>query len=146
MAELLVISGSPVRGASTDLVLQMIADVIVAACEPRLAVNVTSVKLNNLSFIPCQSCGVAPAEGYCIYDDDLAPILERLASCDCLLFGSPVYFDSVSAQAKMLIDRCNCMRPANFEGRDRQQTFLRRIDAARPGPILHSMSFTGGDL
>ena len=42
-----------------------------------------------------------------------------------IVLGSPVYFDTVSAQAKLMIDRCNCLMPYvgrsdgtfGFEGR-----------------------------
>jgi len=34
-----------------------------------------------------------------------------LDMADILILGTPVYFDTVSAQMKLMIDRCNCITP-----------------------------------
>jgi multimeric flavodoxin WrbA len=78
---------------------------------------------------------------WCLIDDSLTPLLNMIAACDCLIFGSPLYFDSVSAQAKLVIDRCNCFRPADFANTDPQHDFLKRIPRTRPGAML----FVGGE-
>lgn len=99
-------------------------------------VRQTFVKLNDLTFIACQSCGEVPECGFCFFDDDLTKVYRQLERCDCLLFGSPVYFDSVSAQAKMFIDRCNCFRPPDFHHVDHRHNFLRRLTRKRPGAMV----------
>lgn len=38
-------------------------------------------------------------------------IYDALKSYDAVVLGSPVYFDTVSAQTKLMIDRCNCLMP-----------------------------------
>jgi len=94
------------------------------------------VNLNDLDFIPCQACGEAPTPRFCFFDDALTPVYRELARCDCLLFGSPVYFDAVSAQAKAFIDRCNCIRPADFGGIDLEHDFIKLLDRKRPGAMV----------
>lgn len=96
----------------------------------------TFVKLNKLKFVPCQSCGEVPTFEYCFYDDDLTDVYTKVEHCDCLLFGSPVYFDSVTAQAKMFIDRCNCFRPPDFDNVDPNHRFIRRLKRKRPGAMV----------
>lgn len=136
MIKLLAISGSPVRGSSTDFLLRHIMDTIGAQLSPTWKTRTTFVTLNDLKFVPCQACGQAPETGYCIFDDDLTDIYKEVVECDCLLFGSPVYFDSVSAQAKAFIDRCNCFRPPDFGGTNPDHSFIRRLKHCRPGAIV----------
>jgi multimeric flavodoxin WrbA len=136
LTKLLVISGSPTAESSTDLLLKAASDSIVEAMGDASPVEVSFIKLNSLQFIPCQACGKAPHEEWCVFHDDISPVLDQLAECDCLLVGTPIYFDSVSAQLKLLMDRCNCFRPADFDGVDPEHDFIRRIKSKRPGGMI----------
>lgn len=136
MIKILTISASPVEGASTDIILREIAGAIINRLRPALEVENYFVKLNEMTFFPCQACGKAPTPAFCFYNDDLADVYNILAECNCLLFGTPVYFDTVSAQAKMFIDRCNCFRPADFERVDPEHDFIRIIKRQRPGAMV----------
>jgi multimeric flavodoxin WrbA len=49
--------------------------------------------------------------GHCRIDDDMRQIHALIDAADILILGTPVYFDTVSAQTKLMIDRCNCMTP-----------------------------------
>jgi multimeric flavodoxin WrbA len=60
---------------------------------------------------PCRDCGVDPYPKYYLFDDDMQLIYVALESWDVIVLGSPVYFDTVSAQTKLMIDRCNCLTP-----------------------------------
>jgi multimeric flavodoxin WrbA len=134
LIKILSISGSPVSNASTDILLNRVSEAIKTELAGKAEAVVSFVKLNAITFRPCQSCGVDPTPRWCFYED-LYPVLEELAACDCLLFGSPIYFDSVSAQAKAFIDRCNCFRPAEFD--DESDTrFIKRIQRSRPGAMV----------
>jgi multimeric flavodoxin WrbA len=136
LINLLTISASPVLRSSTDLLLKRTAGSFKSALSGQLKVRQTFVKLNEITFIPCQSCGEAPERGFCFFDDDLTEIYRKLERCDCFLFGSPVYFDSVSAQAKMFIDRCNCFRPPDFDKVDPDHDFLKKVTRKRPGAMV----------
>jgi multimeric flavodoxin WrbA len=114
MTRILTLSGSPVKDSSTEIILAEIGRGI-AELSPKPPVN-ELVRLNDLQYIPCQACGKSPEPEYCFFHDNLDPVYDVLINCDIVLFGSPVYFDSVSAQAKAFIDRCNCLRPPDFEG------------------------------
>ncbi len=136
LIKLLVISGSPTAHSSTDLLLNAASEAVVETLKPTTPVDVSFVKLNALQFIPCQSCGKAPHDDWCVFHDDVSPVLDQLAECDCLLVGSPIYFDSVSAQLKLLMDRCNCFRPGDFDDVDPEHDFIRRIKSKRPGGMI----------
>ena len=64
---------------------------------------------NELTIKPCQACGPEPTTGYCIFHDDMDPIYAAMASAHAIAVGSPIYFDAVSAQLKLVMDRSNCI-------------------------------------
>lgn len=134
--KLLILSGSPIIGGSTDLLLQEIEKVFASAMPLGISVESQFVRLHDLKGLPCKSCGEAPQTGYCIYDDDISDLYEAVASCDCFLFGSPIYFDSVSAQAKLFMDRCNCFRPADFDNVVPDHDFIKLLKRKRPGGMV----------
>ena len=135
MAKILAISGSPVAGASTDILLDAVASGVIEVLGDKTT-TWRLVKLSNLQYQPCQACGVAPESGFCVLEDDLTDLYVELAECDLLLFGSPVYFDTVSGQAKTFIDRCNCFRPADFDNKDPEHDFLKLLPRKRPGAMV----------
>jgi multimeric flavodoxin WrbA len=102
----------------------------------RFAVRANWVDLNELEMLTCQACGEAPTPKFCFFDDDLSPVYDELARADAVLFGSPIHFDSVSSVAKIFIDRCNCVRPADFNDTDPDHDFLKLIRNKRPGGMV----------
>jgi multimeric flavodoxin WrbA len=54
---------------------------------------------------PCNGCMGCTESGECIIEDDMQGVYEKLEQCNGLIFGTPVYFINVSAQAKAMIDR-----------------------------------------
>jgi multimeric flavodoxin WrbA len=132
MPHILTINASPVTGSSTEILLSRVAEGIRSNCDD--PVSETIVCLNDYQIKPCQACGESPEPDYCLYKDDIYPVIEMLVECDMVLFGSPIYFDTVSAQAKLFIDRCNCLQPANFENQS-GHLFKRIIKKKRCGGI-----------
>ncbi len=98
--------GSPVRGGNVELLVEQ----VLAGAASRNAIT-QKVFLNDLSIRPCQSCGIDNRAGVCRLDDDMSLVQRLLVESDLLVLGTPVYFDTVSAQMKLMIDRSNCMTP-----------------------------------
>lgn len=121
--------------SSTDFLLRRLGDETVGQLKGHRDAEHESIRLNQMPIIPCQACGEAPTQGFCIYHD-LDDIYAKVAECDCLLFGSPIYFDSVSAQAKLFIDRCNCFRPPDFKNVDPEHDFIKVLKRKRPGAMV----------
>ena len=136
MIKLLTISASPVKGSSTDFILSEIAHAIGSSLGDSEQVECTTVRLNDLEYIACQACGKSPEPEYCFYDDDLTQVYKALIECDCLLFGSPVYFDSITAQAKAFIDRCNCFHPPDYDNVNPDHQFIQRLTRFRPAAMV----------
>jgi NAD(P)H-dependent FMN reductase len=103
---LVALNGSPVRGSSVDLLLQAIC-----AGAEEAGGRTEHVYCNELNVKACQACGPEPTTGYCIFHDDMDRIYAALESAHAVAVGSPVYFDGVSAQLKLVMDRCNCVTP-----------------------------------
>ena len=56
-----------------------------------------------------RACGPEPTTGWCIFHDDMDPIYAAIERAHAIVVGSPVYFDTVSAPLKAVMDRCNCV-------------------------------------
>jgi len=53
----------------------------------------------------CNACQVCFKKGECVHKDGFQGIYEKILAADGLVWGSPNYFHSVTAQMKTLIDR-----------------------------------------
>jgi len=65
--------------------------------------------LRGLSIAPCVECNACHKNGVCRVQDSFQAVFEKLLSADRLVFATPIFFMAVSAQAKLLIDRCQCL-------------------------------------
>ncbi|HEY6867279.1 MAG TPA: flavodoxin family protein [Candidatus Eisenbacteria bacterium] len=103
---LVALNGSPVRGSSVDLLLRALGEGAEEAGGRSL-----QIVCNDLVVKPCQACGPEPTTGLCIFHDDMDRVYESLERAHAVAVGSPIYFDTVSAQLKLVMDRCNCVTP-----------------------------------
>ena len=103
---LVALNGSPVRLSSVDLLLEAVCTGAATA-----GGRTETVRCNDLQVKPCQACGPEPTTGYCIFHDDMDRVYELLHDAHAIVVGSPIYFDAVSAQLKLVMDRCNCVTP-----------------------------------
>lgn len=67
------------------------------------------IRLVDYKIGPCTECNACYSTGTCRVEDDYQQILEKLINTDRLVFATPIFFMTVCAQAKMLIDRCQCL-------------------------------------
>ena len=102
-AQVLGIMASPRKGGNTDVLL----DAALEAARQSGAIT-EKIIINNLSFVPCQDCEDVREDGKCKIQDDFQKIYEAVLSADSIIIASPIYFGSISAQLKMLIDRFQC--------------------------------------
>ena len=122
--------GSPKKNGNVDL---LVSEVLKGSGSQ--GAETSKIYLNDLSVKPCQSCGVDPSPKYCVFDDDMSLVYAVLESCDVVVLGSPVYFDSVSAQTKVVIDRCNCLMPYVKQA-DGSFDFERRMKKRKKGVFV----------
>ena len=53
----------------------------------------------------CTGCGVCNTTHACVQKDDMAALLQKMADADGIVLATPVYFYTMDAQLKTLIDR-----------------------------------------
>jgi len=50
-------------------------------------------------------CGACQGKGKCVQKDDMAEVLDKMIAADVIVMATPVYFYTMNAQMKTLIDR-----------------------------------------
>ena len=63
-------------------------------------------KLNFMNIKPCQDCGGCTKTGICVVNDGMKDIYDAIRDADRFIVASPIFFYTVSAQTKTMIDRC----------------------------------------
>ena len=99
--KVLILSGSPRKGGNSD---QLCDEFMKGAIEAGNSVEKIRVAEKNIS--PCIACYYCrTSKGTCVKKDDMAEVLQKMIDADVLVLSSPVYFYSIDAQMKTLIDR-----------------------------------------
>jgi multimeric flavodoxin WrbA len=95
--------GSPRKDGNSALLLR---ETIRGVTESGLKVQIFN--LNEMNISPCQSCGGCEDTGVCVFHDDMTQIHASIREASRIILASPIYFFGVSAQTKIMIDRCQC--------------------------------------
>ncbi len=123
------IVGSPNKKGNVDILVSQ----VLKGAKSRGA-RTEKIYLNDLKIKPCQDCGRDPYPRYCFFEDDMERIYDLLETCDSVVLGSPVYFDTVSAQVKLMIDRSNCLMP--WTRLSESSGFVRRMKKRKKGIFI----------
>ena len=111
--KVLIISSSPRRGGNSDLLCDRFME---GAREAGLEVE--KVFLKDLKINYCTGCNRCyNGEHPCPQRDDAAGVLEKMVAADVIVMATPVYFYTMAAQMKTLIDRC-CARYTEISGKE----------------------------
>ncbi|NOY85995.1 MAG: flavodoxin family protein [Deltaproteobacteria bacterium] len=100
--QILILLGSPRKTGNTAILAQHLAEGAEGS-----GADVRTLYLHGMNISPCTGCNhcqEADANG-CIIVDDMQDIYGHLREADSIVFASPVYWFSVTAQIKMVIDR-----------------------------------------
>lgn len=101
MKKVLILSGSPRKGGNSDLLCDEFMKGALQAGNEVTKINVAAKKV-----APCHGCYYCRSHaGECAFKDDMAPILQSIIDADVIVLASPVYFYSIDAQLKAVIDR-----------------------------------------
>lgn len=96
----LIISASPQRGGNSDYLCE---EFMRGAQESGHEVD--KLFFHDLNIHYCRGCGVCNDTKKCVQKDDMSGVLDKMVDADVLVFGTPVYFYTMDAQLKTLIDR-----------------------------------------
>lgn len=94
------IGGSPRRKGLSDSLLDEALDG--ARSE---GCHIEKIVLSELKIRPCDDCGGCGEKGTCVIEDDMAKVRPEIEQADGIIIASPIYFASVTAQLKAMIDR-----------------------------------------
>lgn len=100
MKKVLILSGSPRKGGNSDILCD---EFMRGAKESGNEVEKIRVAEKEIGY--CRGCYACKSTGVCAVKDDMAKILQKMIDADVLVLSSPVYFYSIDAQLKALIDR-----------------------------------------
>lgn len=101
MKKVLILEGSPRRnGNSVILSNEFARGAKEAGC------SVESLHISTQKISGCLGCNACYRNGgTCIQDDDMKEIRDKMLSADIIVLASPIYFYSMTAQMKAVIDR-----------------------------------------
>lgn len=98
--KVLALSASPRRGGNSDLLCDQF---IKGSLEAGLSAEKIFLKDKGINY--CTGCGVCFNGKGCSQKDDMGEILEKMVEADVIVMATPVYFYTMNAQMKTLIDR-----------------------------------------
>jgi len=96
----LILSASPRKGGNSDL----LCDEFLRGARDA-GHRAEKIFLGDRKIGHCTGCGACGKSRACVQKDDMAAILEKMVRADAIALATPVYFYSMAAQLKALIDR-----------------------------------------
>jgi multimeric flavodoxin WrbA len=129
---------------------------LAAARETAGGVETELIELAGMDIRPCTACGECKSGLTCPIDDDFASLVPVLADKEVIgmIIGTPVYFGTMTAQCKTLIDRCVMFRRNGWIFRNRVGGVLAvggvrnggqelTLEAVRAAMLCHDMICVG---
>lgn len=101
--KVLILSGSPRKSGNSDLLCDEFMRGAVEAGH-----EVEKIRVQEKTVACCVACYECRDSGVCAIEDDMAEIMQKMIDCDVMVLASPVYFYSIDAQLKAVIDRSVC--------------------------------------
>ncbi len=100
------LQGSPRKKGNTDYLLSAFMQAA-QDCGARIC----SLDVPTADIEPCRGCGVCEKTGYCVIRDDAMTtgIYTLMRQADVVVAASPIFFYSMSAQLKGLVDRTQAL-------------------------------------
>lgn len=98
--KVLILSGSPRKNGNSDVLCDQFSK---GAREAGHEVEKVRVAEKRIGY--CIGCGACQETGKCVQKDDMAAILAAMVEADTIVLATPVYFYTMCAQLKTLIDR-----------------------------------------
>ena len=104
MKKILAIYGSPRRKGNTTLLLN---HAVQGALDTEARVE--KIVLRDLKMSPCLEIYGCKETGRCVIQDDFQEVYDQLLACHGVMLASPIFFYTVSAHTKILMDRCQSL-------------------------------------
>ena len=99
--KIVILLGSPRREGNSAALAERIAEGAAGA-------KVEVFYLHGMKIAPCNACEGChkPGAKGCVIKDDMQRLYPPMTEADAIVFASPIYWFTVSAQMKLAMDRC----------------------------------------
>ena len=108
--QVLGIVGSPRVNGNTDILVDEILSGVRSS-----GGTISKIYISDFDIKPCASCMACKSGAKCPIDDQMSELYDRVSKADGIVLGSPVYWNCVSAQMKIFMDRCFAFLDSNYE-------------------------------
>ena len=98
--KVLMLNGSPKANGNTAAALKEMETVFLQE-----GIEVETVLVGNQAIRGCVGCGSCGRLGKCVFDDAVNEIAAKLAECDGLVVGSPVYYAAPNGALLAFLNR-----------------------------------------
>ena len=98
--KILGLSCSPRKSGNTEILL---SEALNGAQHEGAKAELFSVSGKEIK--PCDGCYACSKTGECHIKDDMQTVYQKMIEADGIIFGTPIYVYSMTAQAKAIIDR-----------------------------------------
>jgi len=92
---------------------------------------------------PCLEIYGCKKTGRCVIKDDFQEVIDKLLACKGIMLASPIFFYSVSAHTKILMDRCQSLWVKKYWV---DQTPYRKTNPSRKGLFIAAGATKGKKL
>ena len=113
----LILSASPRKGGNSDTLCDQFRKGAEEAGN-----RVDKIQLAELSIDYCSACYVCKKLGHCVKQDDMEQIIAKIRNADVIVLATPVYFYTMCAQMKTMIDRT--LGGAQMPGLENKEFYL----------------------
>nr|WP_153923863.1 flavodoxin family protein [Romboutsia faecis] len=107
--EVLIINASPRKNKNCFFISNIISSKLK---ERNISYEVFNIYDMNIEY--CNACGFCEKTGYCRIKDEMTPMYEIFNKSKGTIVVSPVYFDSVTAKLKTLVDRTQAFYASKY--------------------------------
>lgn len=97
---ILILSASPRKNGNSETLCNQFTKGALEAGH-----KVEKIRLHEQKIDFCTGCAACLKLGHCVQKDDMAVILEKMAKADAIVLATPVYYYTMNAQMKVMIDR-----------------------------------------
>jgi len=132
MKNIVIINGSPRSKGNSSYLAKSLATHVTEANDGDFQVQIFSPTTH--TFSSCIGCENCVKTGECVHNDDMNTLAEALEAADVLIWVTPLYFGTVTAQLKAIIDRFQLIWSRNVLAGEQRGI---RTERSRPALVLY---------
>lgn len=106
---IIAFNGSPRPKGNSEIIMNEVVELLTTE-----GLSVKTYNPSKMNISPCQNCGGCDKTGECIIKDEMGDIYDAIKHADRIIIITPVFFFSLPAQLKAMIDRCQSFWCAKY--------------------------------